>query len=94
MSAVPTAKSRFIGTPHAAKWLDVVETDVFSAATEAAMLTYASSLTETAEPVSAAACYQRLLGARGFLAALCTVADKYKEPPAKPTSANLDHTVR
>ena len=94
MSAVPTPKSRFLGTPHAARWIDVVDADAFAAATEAAMLTYAGSLLDTSDPVNAAACYQRLLGARGFLATLATVADKYKEPAAKPTSANLDHSVR
>jgi len=87
-----TAKARFQATPHAAKWADLVVSEAFLAATEAAMLSYVNSLSETIAPPTADAAYQRILGARGFLEALRTLADKGKEPAPRLTTANLDHT--
>jgi len=87
-------KTRFLATPHAPRWVDVVVSEAYQAATESAMLQFVNSLSDTLEAPTADAAYQRILGARAFLAVLTTIADPAKSPPAKPTSANLDHTVR
>ncbi len=92
MNASP--KQRFLEQSALAKqFLDVVDSEAFTRATELAMLAFVEHLTDATDPSNAAANSYRLDGAKRFLKLLKSLP----EPPSPPTprpSHNLDHALK
>lgn len=63
---------------------ELVVSDRFRAATEAALLQTVLAMSETDDPAVSAANWHRLEGARAFLKALLNVAESGPSLPAKP----------
>ncbi len=91
MNATP--KQRFHEhKAQAQQFLDIVDSEVFTRATELAMLALVDE-TASLEARLGPDCYHQLLGARRFLAILKNLP----EPPAMPaarTNYNLQHDIK
>lgn len=72
---------------------DLVLSIPFREALHAALIDQIMDLRDTHDPAIAAAEYQRIMGARDFIAHLLNVAEMSKSPPA-PLPTNLDHQVK
>jgi hypothetical protein len=72
---------------------ELVVSTPFREALHAALIDQVMDLRDTHDPVVAAAEYQRIMGARGFIVHLLNIAEIPKTPPTTPT-ANLDHSIR
>ncbi len=89
-----TPKARFLEQSALAKqFLDVVDSEAFTRATELAMLAFMEQLTDATDPSTAAANAYRLHGARHFLALLKSLPEPPK-PLAQRPSHNLDHALK
>lgn len=73
--------------------LDLVVSNSFLTAMQAALVEQVMALPMTYDPNEAAAAYNRIIGARDFINHLLNIAEISKQPPT-PVSVNLDHTAR
>lgn len=69
---------------------ELVVSDRFRAAAEAALLEQVMALPMTYKKNEAAAAYYRIMGARDYLQHLLTIAEQPKKLPDRP-SGNLNH---
>lgn len=84
-------KTRFLAEEKLAKqFLDVVDSEAFTRATELAMLAFLEKDRALPDP---AAGYHRMRGAEDFLAILKSLPEQPKLPPAR-ASYNLDHALK
>lgn len=90
-----TPKRRFIAAyPEFAKVIaEVTASNDFQTAAEAALLQLISELPATTDPVIAAACYHRVMGARQMLDQLLTVANPAALPKREASSSTLNQTA-
>ena len=89
---VLTPKQRFReNKPLVSRHQEVVVSESFRAAVEAAIVDQVMSMPLTYDPNEAAAAYNRIVGAREFLNHLLNIAEQAKPLPPTP-SLNLDHT--
>lgn len=72
---------------------DLVDQVIFQEGAEIAMLQMIAEMSDTTDPVIAAAGYHRIMGARTFLSHLYNVSRPSAPPPPKQKAGNLDHTV-
>ncbi len=87
-------KQRFLEQSALAKqFLDVVDSEAFTRATELAMLAFMEQLTDATDPSTAAANAYRLHGARHFLALLKSLPEPPKALTPRPAHG-LDHNLR
>lgn len=71
-------------------FLTTVDSVGFTQASQLALLEVVAGMTDTTDPVIAAAAYHRIMGARKFLDLLHTIAIPGKPPAPKP-AAGLDY---
>lgn len=88
-------KRRLISThPEIVKVVaEVTASDFFQTASEVALLQLVTELPATTDPVIAAACYHRIMGARQMLDQLLTVANPSALPKREPSSTNLNQNA-
>lgn len=72
---------------------ELVVSDRFRCALEASLVEMVLSMPMTYDAVEAAAAYNRIMGARDFVAHLLNIAEGPKEPKT-PQPLNLDHSLR
>lgn len=72
---------------------ELVVSTPFREALHAALIDQVMDLRDTHDPVVAAAEYQRIVGARDFIAHLLNIAEMPKSPPT-PLPTNLDHRTK
>lgn len=72
---------------------DLVVSDRFLAAADAALLQTVMNLPDTTDPAEAAANWHRVAGAREFLRTFINLGEQPVVLPPKPKPGNLDHTV-
>lgn len=90
---VLTPRQRFQeNQPHKLRHQEVVVSDAFRAAAEAAIVEQVLTLPTTYDPHEAQAAYYRLVGARDFLHHLLNIAEK-PAPITTPMPQNLRHDV-
>ena len=85
-----SAKERFKTSDHAKGWNDLVDSDQFQAAIDAARLEFHASLGTPPDMASAACNEWRRQGARDFLFVLLNLTTT-NEPTRKPSGGTLDH---
>lgn len=84
-------RERFRTTGNFKKaWADTVDSALFHEAAIAAYADYKGCFAETTDPVIAAANYQRVEGARGFLEKLMSLSDDIA-PAAERTGTKLNY---
>jgi len=92
MTASP--KTVFVANPDLVKaHLNLVDSVEFQAAVNATILQILSNLSDTSDPVVAAAGYHRIMGARQFASLILTIADKPKAPEGSLSSGQLNHNA-
>lgn len=81
-----SAKARFVANKAvASKWRDLVVSNVFAEAADAALLSYLEEAVKESDGNA------RIAGAHGFLNALRNIAETAPSPPARKPQ-NLTHT--
>lgn len=70
---------------------DVTANEDFQHASEAALLELVASLPNTSDPVIAASCYHRILGARQYLDQLLSITKPSTAPGRPEPSGTLNH---
>lgn len=90
---VLTPRQRFQqNQPYTIRHQEVVVSESFRAAAEAALVEQVMTLPTTYDPHEAQAAYYRMIGARDFLHHLLNIAEK-PAPVTAPMPQNLDHHV-
>lgn len=86
-------KTRFLKNEASARFMrDVVVNPLFIEASEAALLSLTSKLTDSPERAEPASRYFRLTGAREYMDELFRIAEVPKDIPHKPINDNLTPT--
>lgn len=89
-----TPKSRFCeDKKRAAAHNDLVVSNAFLSASEAALLTMIDDIAESTDPAVAIAGYHRIVGARKYMKALAGLAEVPK-PVARNVDYNLNHNLK
>ncbi len=92
MNLTPRAKFQANVTQSRAHQ-DLVVSDGFRAACEAALLEQILGMPSVTDQAEAAAAYQRISGATEFIRHLLSLAETSK-PVSRPPTGNLDHNLR
>ena len=89
-----TPKARLLADKDLTKFVRQVTDDHrFLTAADAALLELVRSLPDTTNQVDAVAHFNRIVGARNFLAGLLTVADQSKPLPVPDSTAKLNYNA-
>lgn len=88
-----TPKARFCeDKKRASAHRELVVSNNFLSASEAALLTMIDDIAESTDPAVAIAGYHRIVGARKYMKALAALAEESK-PAARGDSFNLNHKI-
>jgi hypothetical protein len=95
MNAVATPRQQFLKDERAAtEHASLMASRPFRHAANVALLQVVDSVSDTTDPVDAAAAYHRIIGAREYLKKLLTLGDAVTDvgalPPEKTSSLNFN----